>query len=226
LKKRHKKANRLVREVAGVNIELEMPAAAVSAEPKPPEPATSPSPDPEIGKLREALAAREKEAAEFKDKYLRSVADLDNFRKRSAKERMELINYKNEDLCREILPVMDNLDRAIGFSKTNANFQSLLEGVDLTLKQFLITLDGFGVKQIQAIGKPFDPNFHEAIERVQREDLPDMTVVSEHLKGYTMKERVLRPSKVGVSSKPVQVPPEGEATPASQEPGKEGGNGV
>jgi molecular chaperone GrpE len=155
----------------------------------------------EIQRLREALEAKTREVEAQQDRYLRTVAEFDNVRKRSAREREEHTRYANESLLRDILPVMDNLDRALQAARSEPA-TSLTTGVELIQRELLRVLEKFGLTAFTSVGQPFDPERHEAIARVQRPDLPDMSVAGETARGYLLHGRVLRPAMVTVAVAP------------------------
>ena len=145
------------------------------------------------------LETSEKAAEEAYDRFLRVSADFENFKKRSARELADFRKYANEALIREMLPVVDNLERAIASMVDNASASSFIEGVDLTLKEILKVFEKCVVKPIDAIGKPFDPTFHQAVMQREADDKPENTVLEELQKGYTIHDRLLRPTMVVVS---------------------------
>lgn len=149
-------------------------------------------------KLRRQLAEKTKEAAEFFDKWLRLRAEFENFKKRMQKEKAELMKFGNENLLRALLPVLDNLARALDHGKGPGGNASLLEGVELTQKLFLNILERFGVKPISAVGEVFDPEKHEAVAQ-EESDLEPNKVIAEVEKGYFYHDRLLRPAKVVVA---------------------------
>jgi molecular chaperone GrpE len=155
----------------------------------------------EIQRLREALEIKTREAEAQQDRYLRAVAEFDNVRKRTAREREEHTRYANESLLRDILPVLDNLDRALQAARSEP-VTSLTTGVELIQRELLRVLEKFGVAPFVSVGQPFDPERHEAIARVQRPDLPDMSVAGETARGYLLHGRVLRPAMVTVAVAP------------------------
>jgi molecular chaperone GrpE len=155
----------------------------------------------EIQRLREALEIKTREAEAQQDRYLRAVAEFDNVRKRTAREREEHTRYANESLLRDILPVLDNLDRALQAARSEP-VTSLTTGVELIQRELLRVLEKFGVAPFVSVGQPFDPERHEAIARVQRPDLPDMSVAGETARGYLLHGRVLRPAMVTVAVTP------------------------
>ena len=151
------------------------------------------------------LAAALDEVASLKDRMLRLAADSENFKKRMERERVAGLKYAGEQIFREMLPVVDNLERAIGqistdMLATDKNLAALHEGVQLTLKSLVTILDKFEVKPIDSVGLPFDPNRQEALTMEPHETVPASHVVSEFEKGYFYKDRLLRPARVIVSS--------------------------
>ncbi|MFZ3122871.1 MAG: nucleotide exchange factor GrpE [Thermodesulfovibrionales bacterium] len=155
---------------------------------------------PEAGKLEQNL---EEELGQEKDRYLRLYAEFDNYKKRVARDREELIKYGNESLLYELLPVIDNLEMAMKHS-SNDTSAGLAQGVEITLKEFLKVIDKFGLSPIDASGKMFDPSLHHAMTQVERDDMDENMVVEEFRKGYMFSEKVLRPSLVAVSKKTVR----------------------
>ena len=159
----------------------------------------------EIAKLRQQLEAKELEAKENYDRFVRQLAELDNFKKRMAREKADAIRYANEELTRDLLPVLDNLERAIEHAKEGGNGKPLVEGIEMVLKGFLEALSKHGVKQISALGEFFDPAKHEAIAQVASEQHKPNTVVAEHHKGYYLLDRLLRPALVTVAKVPTTM---------------------
>ena len=145
---------------------------------------------PGDGPLVELEKARA-EAADNYDRYLRAAAELDNFRKRAVRMRAESREETLRDLLLQIAPLMDNMRRAL--AQEAAEAQSLKQGVELILSQFQTILNGFGLEEIEAAGKPFDPNLHEAMLEVESPDGEPGTVLEEMEKGYRLREKVLRP---------------------------------
>ncbi len=157
-------------------------------------------PEEIIGRLKRELEEARAQAQENYDKFVRLYAEFDNYRKRVAREKAELIRYGNEELLRELLPVVDNLERALEHAKRDpSNPQAILEGVELILEQVKGLLKRFGVEPIAAIGERFDPLRHEAVGEEEREDVEPGEVVQEVLKGYMLNDRLLRPAKVIVA---------------------------
>ncbi|MBI3378391.1 MAG: nucleotide exchange factor GrpE [Nitrospirae bacterium] len=157
---------------------------------------------PEAGKLEQNL---EEELGKEKDRYLRLYAEFDNYKKRVARDKEELIKYGNESLLYELLSVIDNLEMAMKHSSNNTASATggggLAQGVEITLKEFLRVIDKFGLSPIDASGKMFDPSLHHAMTQVERDDIDENMVVEEFRKGYMFREKVLRPSLVAVSKK-------------------------
>ena len=153
----------------------------------------------EIDSLKERVAEKDKLIEEQKNKYLRALADLDNYKKRVNLEKDELIRYSNELLVKELLPAIDGFAKAIDFARKTNN-DDLMKGIALIKKQIEDAISKFGVKEIEAVGKPYDPNIHEAILMKGSEKAPGI-ILEEMQKGYTMHERLLRPSMVIVSRK-------------------------
>ncbi len=156
----------------------------------------------EIENLRKDFVAKELEAKKNYDLYLRQVAELENFKKRVAREKEEAIRYGNEALVKDLLPVLDNLERAVEHAELGGNGKPLLAGIELVLKGFLEVLEKHGVTQISAKGEPFNPQKHEAFAQVESTDHEPNTVVEELHKGYFMADRLLRPSLVSVAKLP------------------------
>lgn len=160
------------------------------------EPATSASEAPASNETRqiEELHAQLKE----KDsKYLYLYAEFENFKKRAIKERSDLLKFGWESLARDLLQVIDNLERALAHTPAGTD-KNLSEGLQMVLSQFKSTLQKQGVQEIESVGKPFDPNLHEAVAE-EHSKLPKGTITQEHSKGYTLHGRLLRPARVNVS---------------------------
>jgi molecular chaperone GrpE len=145
------------------------------------------------------LHEKEMEAAQNYDRYLRAAAELDNYKKRAAREKADAIRYGNENLIKDMLPLMDSLDRAVEQASCNhEDFESFRKGLELIRSQFQSCLLKHGVEQLNVEGKEFDPNFHEALMLVESEDHENNQVVRELEKGYLLRGRLLRPAKVAV----------------------------
>ena len=154
------------------------------------------------------LAALEKEKKDLHERLLRTAADFDNFRKRSRKDMDDARAKAKEDVLKEILPVADNLERALQASESGgaAAAAGIADGVKLVLRQLASALDRFEVKAFPALGEAFDPARHEAISQIETADRPAGTVVAEMQKGYTMGARLLRPAMVAVARPPANAP--------------------
>jgi molecular chaperone GrpE len=139
------------------------------------------------------------------ERMLRAGADLDNFKKRANKEKEEVQKFGNESLLREFVPVMDNLDRALQHANSNSDFDGLLAGLAMTRKQFEDALARHGVRSFSAVGQPFDPHLHEAMQHVETIEVPPHHVVSEMVRGYTLNERLVRPALVVVAKPPTDA---------------------
>jgi molecular chaperone GrpE len=135
------------------------------------------------------------------DLYMRSQAEIENVRKRFQKEKRDLAKFANDTIIKQLIPVGDNLENAIAHATDKNALDALREGIDLTLKGFLDTLEKNGVEHVEALDKPFDPNFHQAVSEVENDAVEPGTVVNELQKGYTLNKRLLRPAMVVVSKK-------------------------
>lgn len=156
-----------------------------------------PAKQTELESIKEQLAEKDKAIEEQKNRYLRALADFDNYKKRANMEKDELVRYSNSVLASELLPVIDGFSRAMDFAKKTGD-DDLIKGIALIKKQVEDVLMKFGVKQIESVGKPYDPNLHEAILMKESDEAPGV-VLEEMQKGYTMHERLLRPAMVIVS---------------------------
>lgn len=158
--------------------------------------------DERIKELEEALAAKGAEAANNWDKYLRERADLENYRKRVQKEKEEILKYGNEQFIVDLLPALDNLERAVAHA-SDESMNAVIEGVKLTANMLLSTLKKFGVTPVETPpGTPFDPAYHQAMAQVESADQAPNTVVSEFQKGYLLNDRLIRPAMVTVAVAP------------------------
>jgi molecular chaperone GrpE len=160
------------------------------------------TPEERIAQLEEQLAVKDQEAKENWDKLLRERADLENYRKRASREKEELLNYGIKSLIEEVLPVVDNLERALDHANEDG-LPALMEGVKMTHTLLLTALKKFGVCAVEGTcGTLFDPAFHQAMSQIETDEQPGNTIVQEFQKGYLLKERLLRPSMVSVAKKP------------------------
>ena len=150
--------------------------------------------------LEAKLAKAEEDARDYHDRMLRMAAELENFKKRSAREVSDLKKFATENLLRQLLTVVDNLERAIASASTEEdNHKSVVDGVALTLDEIMKILEKQYVNPIQALGEPFDPAFHQAMSQEENAEQPPNTVIKEFQKGYMIHDRLLRPSMVVVS---------------------------
>ncbi|MDQ0058391.1 nucleotide exchange factor GrpE [Paenibacillus harenae] len=144
-------------------------------------------------------AELEKQAEEAQQRYLRAQADFDNFRRRTMKEKEELAQYASMKLITQLLPVVDNFDRAMAAASANGDFESLAKGVEMIFRQLEQTLTNEGLKAMNVVGEPFNPEFHQAIMQVESDEHEEGIIVEEVQKGYVLKDKVLRPAMVKVS---------------------------
>lgn len=138
-------------------------------------------------------------ADENYQRYLRAQADFDNFRRRTLKEKEDLAKFASMKLVSDLVPVLDNFERAIAANTADSASDSFAKGVDMIYRQFLGVLEQEGLAAMNAVGQPFNPELHQAVMQVESDEYEEGTVVEELQKGYTLKERVLRPAMVKVS---------------------------
>jgi molecular chaperone GrpE len=160
--------------------------------------------------FKEQLEAAAAERDANRDNWLRAQAELENFRRRVQREAEEMRQYQSLPLARDLLPALDNLHRALAAAETSQNISDLVEGLRMVAKQCDDALSKHGIKPIDAAGKPFDPNLHQAIQQLPSTEHPPMTVLNEVERGYLLKDRVVRPSVVIVSQSPATDAPAGE----------------
>jgi len=181
----------------------------------------------EIAALRarvEALEARERELSgqldQERERTLRALADLDNARKRAQRDREDVLRYGLERVLKDLLPVIDNLDRALDLGDRSGKWEGLAEGVRMTRKLLEDTLAKQGLKAFSARGQAFDPHLHEAMGHEEREDLAPNMVSTEVLRGFTLHDRLVRPALVMVARRPAPAPvsPASAEARTSQEP--------
>ncbi len=151
---------------------------------------------------------KEKEAQENYDRYLRLSAELENYKKRVEKEKGETYKFANENILKDLLPVLDNLERALEHGRESGNLKALLDGVELTHKSFWTVLEKYGITRIEAMGEEFDPNHHEAVMVQEDAQKPAGQVISQLQIGYRLHNRLVRPAMVVVSKKPELNPDE------------------
>lgn len=148
-----------------------------------------------LKKIKEVQESAEKNY----DLYVRSLAETDNLKKRSQKEKEEWIKFANESLIKQLLPVVDNLEKALAHSNDENALHGLREGVELTRKGLMDTLKKAGLEEVQAAGEPFDPNFHEAVSAQVDDTTEPATILQELQKGYLLNQRLIRPAMVIIS---------------------------
>jgi len=150
------------------------------------------------------LKTQAAKATEHWDRLLRATAEFDNFKKRAARERQDATKFANEGLLQKLLPVLDNFEAALVAAQTGeaSNAQSLLTGVTMIQQQFKAALADVGLEEVDAAGKPFNPNIHEAVSQTETADHPDGHVAQQLRRGYKLRERLLRPATVIVAKAP------------------------
>ena len=159
-------------------------------------------PDDPMAELESKLESAEKELQETHDRFLRASAEFENYKKRSARDMADFRKFANETLIKEMLSVVDNLERALdSTSKDQPENKSVTEGVQMTLAEILKIFEKFQVKQIESLGKTFDPGFHQAVMQEETDNHPDKTVLKELQKGYLMHDKLVRPAMVVVPKK-------------------------
>jgi len=176
-------------------------------------PADTPAAGDDPAALAQVLAEKEKELAELKDKYLRSLADSENARKRIRQQSEESVRLQKEALLRDLLPIVDNLERAIEAARGSTDPKSIVQGVELVLRALLDFLRIHGVTPVQAVGQTFDPLKHEAVDHVESESHAPNTVIAEFHRGYQLGDRTLRPARVAVAKGDTETKANGDANP-------------
>ena len=157
------------------------------------------TPEAQIAALtaeRDQLAA---ERADLKDRLLRALADFDNFRRRAERDRSEYVQFAAVEMVRDLIPILDDFRRAV---KVETADKEYAKGIELIDQRLFETLKKAGLEPIEAAGKPFNPNLHQAVDRVQSEEWPDQTVLEEYQSGYNFKGKLLRPAMVKVAVRP------------------------
>jgi molecular chaperone GrpE len=154
---------------------------------------------PEAPSSDDPVSAAQAEAARLKDQLLRLAADFDNFKKRSRREVSDATKVGREDVLRELLPVFDNLERATSHAAQATDVKALTEGIGMVIRQFVDTLGKLGIERVKAVGLPFDPAVHEAVQHLETNDHAPGSVAMELQAGYRTSERVLRPAMVVVA---------------------------
>ncbi|ABO67786.1 MULTISPECIES: nucleotide exchange factor GrpE [Geobacillus] len=153
----------------------------------------------ELAKAKAQVAELEEKLAEMEKRYLRLYADFENFRRRARQEMEAAEKYRAQSLASDLLPVLDNFERALKIETENEQAKSILQGVEMVYRSLLDALRKEGVEVIEAVGKPFDPHLHQAVMQTDEGGYEPNTVVEELQKGYKLKDRILRPAMVKVS---------------------------
>jgi molecular chaperone GrpE len=180
------------------------PAEQKPADQKPPEPpggeliVPAPLTPPQIERLKEQAA----KAEEYRERLLREAADFENYKKRAIRERQEAVTFANEMLLQKLMPVLDSFEMALAATAPDGAAQSLQAGVLMVYNQLKSTLASAGLEEIDARGKVFDPNLHEAVSQQESAEVPEGNVVQQIRKGYKFRNRLVRPAGVIVAKKP------------------------
>lgn len=153
----------------------------------------------EVDKLKRELGTKEKEIKGNHDKWLRLNAEFDNFKKRMQREKSDFFKYAGENIVRDFLPFMDGLERAVKAAKKNYKVEDFIKGIEMIMNQIKNNLESNGVKQVNSVGQPFDPNKHEAVSKVPTTEYEHNTIAEELCKGYMYHDRLLRPAMVVVA---------------------------
>jgi len=161
-----------------------------------------------VEELESEVEQLEEERDNFEERMLRAAADLENFRKRSEREKDEIRKYGSKDLVEDLLETIDNLERALEHSGSGGENENIIEGVEMVLRQIHNALGTHGIKAFEAEGKNFDPEYHEAIQQVETSEHESGTILEQHQKGYMIHDRLLRPAVVSVAK---NVSPDGES---------------
>lgn len=163
----------------------------------------------EIESLRTEIEKNSQQAKENHDKYVRLYAEFENYKKRIVKDQAEFLKFANERLIKDILPIIDNLERAVEHAKEPSegtkeepqDIQGLLAGIELTIKQFKDLLGSIGVEEVKSVGEPFDPTKHEAVSHIETDKCDNNIIINEFQKGYLLNNRILRPAMVSVAKR-------------------------
>jgi len=150
--------------------------------------------------FQDTLTLKAEECKSLNDKYMRLAAEFENYKRLSQRDQRDQVRYGNEQILKELLPVVDNLERAIKAAKDTGGPNALVQGVELTLKQLAGTLTKFGVQPIDSVGHPFDPTAHQAVSQVASDTVPHQHVAEEYQRGYRLHDLTIRPAMVSVSS--------------------------
>jgi molecular chaperone GrpE len=177
----------------------EKPEGAAPETPAAPAAAAAPTPPADMAQLPQQLEEKAKEAQENYDRALRLAADMENLKKRLEREKADLLQFANENLIKELLPVVDNLELALEHGRQAGTPAPFLEGIELVQQGFLKALARFGVTPLVAVGQPFDPVYHNAVMQEAAPEVPNCSVLKELQKGYLLHNRLLRPAMVVVA---------------------------
>src|ERR1700674_3989770 len=148
------------------------------------------------------LEAKDREIGELNDKYLRALAEQENARKRIRQQAEESIRHQRESLLRDLLPIVDNLELAVAAARSGGDGEAIVAGIEMVLRSLHDLLRGHGVTPQEAVGRSFNPQFHEAVDHLESPEHLPHTVVREYHRGYQIGERVLRPARVAVAKGP------------------------
>ena len=180
-------------------VENETPISTEDPASAEPSSVAEPLSEQQITELKEQAA----KAKQYYEQLLRAAADLDNYKKRAARERQDATKFANESLLERIIPILDNFEMALTAANApNTSVQSLQAGINMIHQQLKSALANAGLEEIDAGGKPFDPNLHEAISQQETAETPEGTVVQQVRKGYKLRDRLLRPASVVVAKPP------------------------
>ena len=160
----------------------------------------------EVETSEDIIAKLNEEITNLKDQRLRAIAELENFRKRAEKDQSDALKYGVSNFAKEIINISDNIERAQSSipeeAKNNETIKPVIEGIDLIAQSVVTTFEKIGIKKIESLNEKFDHNLHQAMMEIEKDDLEPGTIVQELIPGYTLHDRLLRPSMVGVSKKP------------------------
>lgn len=156
----------------------------------------------EVERLRVELEEERQKTKEEHDRHLRALADFSNYRRRHQEEYKQAVQFASQELILKILPTIDNFERALQAPQQTQSFESLMEGVTLTLRQLQDILQKEGVERIESVGQEFDPMQHEAVMREETDEYPENTIIEEFQIGYRQHDRVIRPARVKVAASP------------------------
>jgi molecular chaperone GrpE len=161
-----------------------------------------PNPESDSDKTADETEGLQADLERFRDLALRSQADFENYKKRSAREKEEAIKYANSSLLEKLVSIIDNFELGLEAARGEGEKSPIFSGMNMVLKQLMDFLADSGLQPIDAVGRKFDPNLHEAIAHEQSEEVPEGLVIRQTRRGYKLKDRLLRPSSVVVSSGP------------------------